>query len=1815
MNITVRVQSAQAQREVAALEAEIKALKAQMGMAGAAASGLANRGLSTTMAKWGSQFQWAGRQLMTNFTYPLVASGALITKWVLDNETGMVRLQKVYGDASNGMQDFLDAQDQLATVMDLLSVKYATQRKDVLAIAGDWAAAGATGAELANGVETTLKTMVLGEMSAADSTQALIAIQAQYGANSQQLIGIIEKLNATENSTGVTFSGLVEGMARSASAAREAGVDVDHLAAMIAAISPAAGSAAQGGNALKTIFSRLLGPTQEAREVLGMMGIDIDDAGWKSLNAAERMEALAKAYHNLSGSADDMISSQAGIVSQVVASRWQINKFGVLMRDIYAYVDGAADTNGYYGKTLELLQDDAKVSAIAFNELNSVLDSSPYAVKRAGVEIQNSLMKVIAQLMPQILWLVNTVSELIKRFSQLDPGLQKIILGFLALLAAIGPPMALLGAFAVGIGRIGILMGEIGGGFKKLLGAFGLMRTQQEKNILANKAEADSAVQSAAVQGKARRSLAGVFQTASASMIASMNEVKAAYAVNVAAANTSAGAVASAQLAEARAVQATRTKIATAALAVDAAYGKAAAGAGRVAAVTTEAWATMAGAAKRGATATTVAAGQIAVNLPGQIISATEKAGGAWMRFTNYTLPVSIEKAADVITLTSYRAFNGMTAIMERSLLENMAVLNGYVNAAAATGARGVAQMNASMAAAAVVGGGKAKAATAAVGASGAASLAAGFLTKLKGIGPAMAGFFKNLGPKIMPAIRAIGPQIGRALLSIGRFFTGPIGLAITAAIALIVTFRKQIGQIFSNIGKQFTDATTPLGKAWSGVVNLFWKGVGQIQKAFHALPEGIQGALQAVVNMVASAAKAVYSWFSYFNPFAHHSPSLVENVTRGMAVVGDQFGIASDRIGRYAVQAYGYLQKWGQATANFMDTFHATEQAADRALLTTYVPGAIDDFDRLTASLKPLKAELINVGNAVDAQQVIVDNLAASLKAAQDRVTGLQDTLDELQASADQASNALDAAQESLDNYANAPLQGMRAMSDAMFENEIAQKRLQLQMMDWEDVNGSIDDVTSRMASLQGDIEKLRGEASDLHAAGAGSDILGPINDQIDQMDAAYNAMNDSISDGGITDLQKQLADLQKQGQRLDLENSLAFDPLTRQIEQASKAYNELPFDEVMAGITSQRSAVDQLTTKYNNANNAVKSQQQLVDAATVTAKAAQTAYDAQSASLDNLKAAYDAVDQEIQAIEQSIQDVIDAANGMQDALDRAANGGKSGGGGGGGGLTPAGENFQGAAGGAFADVGDQNVIGGEGGDLQKWIDDFMAGNKDLFAGFDIFGGIKTQWAGFQGWWSTNVTPIFSNLGQGILEIFSGIDWTAPFHNLGGDLGKIFGGQLTEIWDNAQKALGPAIDKIQTALSKFSGMGKPVGDALTNIGNAIKWLWENILVPFGKIVWDILVVTFSSIFSILGNIIGPVITFIGDQISYLLDFIRGFVDIVAGIFTGDWSRVWEGVVTIVKAAWDSIVSIFKTAWDILYGLVSGLIEGIIEVWNYCYDVLVGHSIIPDMVNAIVQWFVDLWNRVTGWVSNLVSSVITFFSDMYNKVSSKVGEIIGNVVGWFAALPGRVVSAVGDLTRTLVDKGSDLVNGVKQGAENAWNNVSTWLGGIGGRVLAVVAIGTSTLYNAGSNLITGLFNGMKDVFENVKKWVSGVGTWIADHKGPKAYDLALLVPNGNWIMDGLGNGLESGFKDVQKQVVQMGPSLAASFDVPTTDLGATLTSATNRLASATAAASNPVTQVSSTTNINFYGNLEFPNVKSGDDAGDFLRNLNDLAGA
>lgn len=98
-------------------------------------------------------------------------------------------------------------------------------------------------------------------------------------------------------------------------------------------------------------------------------------------------------------------------------------------------------------------------------------------------------------------------------------------------------------------------------------------------------------------------------------------------------------------------------------------------------------------------------------------------------------------------------------------------------------------------------------------------------------------------------------------------------------------------------------------------------------------------------------------------------------------------------------------------------------------------------------------------------------------------------------------------------------------------------------------------------------------------------------------------------------------------------------------------------------------------------------------------------------------------------------------------------------------------------------------------------------------------------------------------------------------------------------------------------------------------LGDTVGSLWNDVILPLvanlaSKLpdLVKIIKVIVQTIIDIV-NTVGPSI---GKILTGVVEFIQGIVTIIGGIFSGDWSKVWEGFKTAAKGAVDFVVGIFE---------------------------------------------------------------------------------------------------------------------------------------------------------------------------------------------------------------------------------------------------------------------------------------------------------------
>ena len=201
-------------------------------------------------------------------------------------------------------------------------------------------------------------------------------------------------------------------------------------------------------------------------------------------------------------------------------------------------------------------------------------------------------------------------------------------------------------------------------------------------------------------------------------------------------------------------------------------------------------------------------------------------------------------------------------------------------------------------------------------------------------------------------------------------------------------------------------------------------------------------------------------------------------------------------------------------------------------------------------------------------------------------------------------------------------------------------------------------------------------------------------------------------------------------------------------------------------------------------------------------------------------------------------------------------------------------------------------------------------------------------------------VVAVITNIGDTIRNVFTD-------GNLGGArqfLINLFGEEATGVIDGAITILQTVWNILSGFIEFVNTYVRPiveqifsfiVGTVLPQIAQAFaEWAptIASILQGLAEVVSTIataIMAVIQFLMPTIQSIIGVALETIKGVVSGALTAIKGLVDVFAGIFTGDWTRVWEGVKSIFSGVWNSLKSIASGVLNGIISLVNGVISGL----------------------------------------------------------------------------------------------------------------------------------------------------------------------------------------------------------------------------------------------------------------------------------------------
>ena len=234
--------------------------------------------------------------------YKTVALATSSLSSLIGTGAQMARLDQVFSKVGGSTRELTD---------DILGLAAANGRskEEALEAAVQWSRLGLSRAQVNEVVRVSLLAANVAEISAGEATEKLQAIMAAYGLRVGEVSGVLGELNAVSNVYNATVGGMLEGLSRTASVAKQAGLPLAELVGILgAAIGTTGQSGANIGNAIKSITVALSNPVlqetmrrQFKLEVTSDGGEDIKQMSqilgdlydrYQNLNDAQRQSLL-----------------------------------------------------------------------------------------------------------------------------------------------------------------------------------------------------------------------------------------------------------------------------------------------------------------------------------------------------------------------------------------------------------------------------------------------------------------------------------------------------------------------------------------------------------------------------------------------------------------------------------------------------------------------------------------------------------------------------------------------------------------------------------------------------------------------------------------------------------------------------------------------------------------------------------------------------------------------------------------------------------------------------------------------------------------------------------------------------------------------------------------------------------------------------------------------------------------------------------------------------------------------------------------------------------------------------------------------------------------------------------------------------------------------------------------------------------------------------------------------------------------------------------------------------------------------------------
>ncbi len=452
--------------KVSELQGRLQSLATEMNVFSRMGSAMTNFG--NTLQTVGGKMTGLGNTMTVGVTAPIVAGVGAVVKSAMSWESAFAGVKKTNDEVVDSTGNVVYSYADLENGLRGLAAQLPASHQEIAGVAE---AAGQLGIKSQDVVSFT-KTMIdMGEstnLSAEDAASAIAKIANITGLTSDEYQRFGSSVVALGNNFATTESDIVSMANRLAASGTLAGLTNQEILGLATAMSSVGIEAEAGGTAMTQTLAAIESAVAAGGEDLQKFAIVAGESSeefaskWKN----KPVEAIQDFIRGL-GTLDERGASATMVLDDMGLS-------GVRQSNMLKSLALAADTmtgavdlsNKAWDENTALTNE----ASTRYETTESKLKMLKNQVVDMAIDFGGPFVDALKNGLEASKPLIQTLSDMAKKFNELSPAQQQHIMKWLAISAAAGPALSILGKLTTGLGSMFKVFGSVNSGIGKLVG-------------------------------------------------------------------------------------------------------------------------------------------------------------------------------------------------------------------------------------------------------------------------------------------------------------------------------------------------------------------------------------------------------------------------------------------------------------------------------------------------------------------------------------------------------------------------------------------------------------------------------------------------------------------------------------------------------------------------------------------------------------------------------------------------------------------------------------------------------------------------------------------------------------------------------------------------------------------------------------------------------------------------------------------------------------------------------------------------------------------------------------------------------------------------------------------------------------------------------------------------------------------------------------------------------------------------------------------------------------------------------------------------